>query len=173
MGYHQKTPPAVFGGMLISAVKQAVNIPRFLVLPMVPCSAPAALQCGDVRPGPWLSPSAGSGEVLPILALSSEGWRSWGFDGTVGGTRVWECPLCNPVMGHQPSASWDTSWLYVTSRQLCDGWDMGVTTQTIPALSSFPSSLTSALLCHILCNSQENWFVCLLYPAVLFIKKQQ
>lgn len=82
------------------------------------------------------------------------------FDGTVWGRRVWEwgCPLCNPVMGHQPSASWewDTFWLRVTSRQLCDAWGVGVTAQAIPAPSNFPSSLTSALLCHILCNSQEN-----------------
>lgn len=68
-------------GKLIG-VKQAVNIPMFLVLPMGPCSAFAALLCGGVCPGPWVSPSAGSGEVLPILAPGSEGRRSWGWDET-------------------------------------------------------------------------------------------
>lgn len=47
-------------------------------------------------------------------------------------------------------------WLHVTSRQLCHGWGVGATAQTIPAPSCFPSSLTSALLWHMLCNSQEN-----------------
>ena len=49
------------------------------VLPAVPGSAPAVLQHGGVHPGPWLSPSAGSGEVLPILVPGSEGWRSRGW----------------------------------------------------------------------------------------------
>lgn len=48
-----------------------------------------------------------------------------------------------------------TFWFCVTSRQLCDGvWVL--LPQTIPAPSSFPSSLTSPFLYHVLCNSQET-----------------
>lgn len=53
------------------------------VLPAVPGSAPAVVQRGVVHPGPWLSPSVGSGEVLLVLVPGSEGCRRQGWGETL------------------------------------------------------------------------------------------
>lgn len=84
MGYQQeKALQLSLGGKPIGVVKREGTSPRSLSSLLVPCSASAALQCGAVHPGPWLSPSAGSGEVLPIPAPSSAGWRIWSWGETL------------------------------------------------------------------------------------------